>query len=134
MFVHTKRKLMRVTRLLITTLIICCLQYCEVEAGSEFEALENLQKITVKHLDTIENKIEKYSNRIIFKTEKTLAQPSKPEHKLIKYKKPGLSARLFELVCYEEKPASEVIHLTGTKNTYSPKMYNYEKQSITEYV
>ena len=53
---------MRVARLLISTLIVCCSHYCEAQAGSEFEALENLQKITVKHLDTVENKIEKYSN------------------------------------------------------------------------
>ena len=89
---------MRVTRLLITTLIICCSQYCEAQADSAFQALENLQKIPVKYLDAVENKIDKYSHRITGKTEKTLTKLSKWENKIkniLEQVSPETSAKLF---------------------------------------
>lgn len=69
-------------RLLIATLIIFCSHYCAAQTDSVFQALENLQKVPVKYLDAVENKIDKYSKRISGKTEKTLAKLSKWENKI----------------------------------------------------
>jgi hypothetical protein len=68
---------MSLTRLFIITLLIFSSQLCEAQADSTFQALESLQKIPVKYLTAVENKIDKYSNRITGKTEKTLAKLSK---------------------------------------------------------
>lgn len=73
---------MNLARLIITTLIICTSQYCAAQTDSIFQALENLQKVPVKYLSAVENKIDKYSNRITGKTEKTLAKLSKWENKI----------------------------------------------------
>ena len=56
MFVHSKTKLMKVTRLFISTLIICSSQFCEAQRYSVFETLENLQKMLLKYFEAVENK------------------------------------------------------------------------------
>lgn len=89
---------MSLTRLFIAFLIFCSSQYCEAQADSIFQALENLQKVPVKYLNTVENKIDKYSNRITGKTEKTLAKLSKWENKIkgiLDQVSPETSAKLF---------------------------------------
>ena len=89
---------MSLIRLLITTLIICTAQNCTAQADSIFQALENLQKVPVKYLDAVENKIDKYSNRITGKTEKTLTKLSKWENKIkniLDQVSPETSAKLF---------------------------------------
>ena len=62
---------MSLTRLTITTLLIFTTQYCAAQTDSIFQTLENLQKVPVKYLNAVENKIDKYSNRITNKTENT---------------------------------------------------------------
>ncbi len=73
---------MSITKLTITILIILSSQICEAQKDSIFQTLENLQKVPVKYLTAVENKIDKYSNRITGKTEKTLAKLSKWENKI----------------------------------------------------
>lgn len=73
---------MSLIRLYIIILIICFSQYCEAQTDSIFQTLENLQKVPVKYLNIVENKIDKYSNRITGKTERTLAKLSKWENKI----------------------------------------------------
>ena len=89
---------MSLTRLFITTLIILSSQFCEAQTDSIFQTLENLQKVPVKYINTIDQKIEKYSNRITSKTEKTLAKLSKWENKIkniLDKVSPETSAKLF---------------------------------------
>ena len=73
---------MSLIRLYIIILIICSSQYCEAQTDSIFQTLENLQKVPVKYLNIVENKIDKYSNRITGKTEKSLLKLSKWENKI----------------------------------------------------
>jgi len=73
---------MSLARLFITTLIILSTQYYVAQTDSIFQTLENLQKVPVKYLDAVENKIDKYSNRLTCKTEKTLAKLSRWENKI----------------------------------------------------
>jgi hypothetical protein len=73
---------MSLIRLFITTLIIFSSHYCVGQTDSIFQTLENLQKVPVKYLNAVENKIDKYSSRITGKTEKTLAKLSKWENKI----------------------------------------------------
>ena len=73
---------MSLTRLFMTTLIMLSSEYCAAQTDSIFQTLENLQKVPVKYLNTVENKIDKYSNRITGKTEKTLTKLSKWENKI----------------------------------------------------
>ncbi|MBK6379301.1 MAG: hypothetical protein IPF72_05955 [Chitinophagaceae bacterium] len=71
---------------------------CLAQADSIFLALENIQKVPVKYLNAVENKIDKYSNRITGKTEKTLAKLSKWENKIkgiLDQVSPETSAKLF---------------------------------------
>ncbi len=85
-------------RICIFTLLICTAQYCAAQADSAFQALENLQKVPVKYLNAVENKIDKYSSRITGKTEKTLAKLSKWENKikgLLDQVSPETSQKLF---------------------------------------
>ncbi|MBK6379315.1 MAG: hypothetical protein IPF72_06025 [Chitinophagaceae bacterium] len=89
---------MSLTRLFITTLIIFSSHFCVAQTDSIFQALENLQKVPVKYLNKVENKIDKYSNRITGKTEKTLAKLSKWENKIkniLDQVSPETSAKLF---------------------------------------
>jgi hypothetical protein len=73
---------MSLTRLALTTLIIFTSHFCEAQEDSIFQAIQNLQKVPVKYLEAVESKINKYSNRITGKTEKTLAKLSKWENKI----------------------------------------------------
>ena len=71
---------------------------CLAQSDSIFRTLENLQKIPVKYLNAVENKIDKYSTRITGKTEKTLAKLSKWENKIkdiLDKVSPETSAKLF---------------------------------------
>lgn len=52
---------------------------CEAQIDS---TLESLQKIPAKYLSKIENKIDRYSNRLTTKTEKTLSKLSRWEDKI----------------------------------------------------
>jgi hypothetical protein len=98
MFVYAKSASVSLTRLIITTLIIFSSQYCEAQTDSISQTLENLQKVPVKYLNAVENKIDKYSNRITGKTEKTLAKLSNWENKIkniLDKVSPETSAKLF---------------------------------------
>lgn len=86
---------MNLSRILILTLILSASQNCEAQLDS---AVESLQKIPLKYLSTIDNKIDKYSNRITGRTEKTLAKLSKWENKikdLLDKVSPETSQKLF---------------------------------------
>ena len=61
---------MKLIRLLIVILLFAS-TYCEAQVDSTIEAL---QKIPTKYISAIDNKIDKYSNRITSKTEKTLTK------------------------------------------------------------
>jgi hypothetical protein len=89
---------MSLTRLFITTLIIFSSHFCVGQTDSIFQTLENLQKVPVKYLNAVENKIDKYSSRITGKTEKTLVKLSKWENKIkniLDQVSPETSAKLF---------------------------------------
>ena len=66
-------------RLLILSLILIASYHCEAQLDSTLEAL---QKIPTKYISKIETKIDKYSNRITGKTEKSLLKLSKWENKI----------------------------------------------------
>lgn len=89
---------MSLTRLLLLMLIMCFAQCSVAQTDSAFHALENLQKVPVKYLSVVENKIDKYSNRITGKTEKTLSKLSRWEKKIkgiLDQVSPETSAKLF---------------------------------------
>ncbi len=89
---------MSLIRLFITTLILFSSHFCVAQTDSIFQTLENLQKVPIKYLNAVENKIDKYSNRITGKTEKTLAKLSKWENKIkniLDQVSPETSAKLF---------------------------------------
>lgn len=73
---------MSLIRLYITILIILSSHLCVAQTDSIFQAIESLQKIPEKYFTKIDNKIDKYSNRITEKTEKTLAKLSHWENKI----------------------------------------------------
>lgn len=73
---------MSLIRLNITILIIFSSYFCVAQTDSIFQAIDNLQKIPVKYLSSIDNKIDKYSNRITSKTEKTLTKLARWENKI----------------------------------------------------
>ncbi len=82
-------------RLLILSLMLIASNHCEAQLDSAFEAL---QKIPVKYINKIDNKIDKYSSRITNKTEKTLAKLSRWENKiksLLEKVSPETAAKLF---------------------------------------
>lgn len=79
----------------LLSLILIATCRCEAQLDSTLEAI---QKIPVKYLNTIENKIDKYNSRITGKTEKTLAKLSKWENKiksLLEKANPETAQRLF---------------------------------------
>ena len=89
---------MSLTRLFISTMLIFSSHFCVAQTDSIFQTLENLQKVPIKYLNAVENKIDKYSNRITGKTEKTLAKLSKWENKIkniLDQVSPETSAKLF---------------------------------------
>lgn len=63
---------MSLTRLFIKIFIIWATQYCVAQTDSVFAPLGNLQKVPVKYLNAVENKMDKYSNYISSKIEKIL--------------------------------------------------------------
>lgn len=68
------------------------------QADSIFKTIESLQKVPVKYFDAVENKINKYSNRLTGKTEKTLIKLSRWENKIkniLDQVSPETSAKLF---------------------------------------
>ncbi len=66
-------------RLSILIPLMCICAFCNAQLDS---TLESLQKIPAKYLSNIDNKIDKYSNRITSKTEKTLSKLSRWENKI----------------------------------------------------
>lgn len=70
---------MSMSWLIILSLLLCNSAICEAQLDS---TIESLQKIPVKYLSSIDNKIDKYSNRITNKTEKTLVKLSRWEEKV----------------------------------------------------
>jgi len=83
---------------LVLPLILLASYHCEAQVDSIFQSLENHKKVPVKYLNAVENKIDKYSNRITGKTEKTLVKLSKWENKIkniLDQVSPETSAKLF---------------------------------------
>lgn len=70
---------MSTSRLIIITLLLCTSILCQAQIDSTLEAL---QAIPAKYLSSVENKIDKYTNRITGKTEKTLTKLSRWEAKI----------------------------------------------------
>ncbi len=70
---------MGLTRLTILSVLLFVVSVCEAQLDS---TLESLQKIPAKYFSSIDKKIDKYSNRITGKTEKTLAKLSRWEKKI----------------------------------------------------
>ena len=65
------------------TLIIILALFVPAICRAQFDStVASLQKIPVKYINSIDNKIDKYSSRITGKTEKTLAKLSKWENKI----------------------------------------------------
>ncbi len=89
---------MSLTRHLIIPLILLVPYLCEAQVDSVFQVIENLQKVPVKYINAVESKVDKYSNRITGKTEKTLIKLSKWENKIkdiLDKASPETSAKLF---------------------------------------
>lgn len=86
---------MSLIRSLILTLILITSYHCEAQLDS---TIESLQKIPIKYISKIDNKIDKYSSRITNKTEKTLTKLSRWENKiktLLEKVSPETAAKLF---------------------------------------
>ncbi len=86
---------MSLTRLLIATLLTFTSHYCEAQADTTIQAL---QQLPARYISSIDSKINKYSNRISSKTEKTLAKLSRWENKirsLLQKVNPEAAAKLF---------------------------------------
>ncbi len=80
---------------ILLLLIILPLRYCQAQTDS---VLQQLQKIPIKYLEETEKKVEKYSNRLTNKTEKTLVKLSRWEdkiHTLLQKANPDAANRLF---------------------------------------
>lgn len=65
--------------IILITLLLSISTICAAQLDSTLEAL---QKIPVKYLSSVENKIDKYTNRITGKTEKTLTKLARWEGKI----------------------------------------------------
>lgn len=86
---------MSLLRLFILTVLLALSNHCEAQIDS---TIEFIQKIPAKYISRIDNKIDKYSNRITFKTEKTLVKLSRWENKIksmLEKVSPETAARLF---------------------------------------
>src|SRR6187402_1052065 len=59
--------------------LLCAPVVCLAQQDS---TIASLQQIPLKYIHAVDNKIDKYSNRITGKTEKTLAKLSKWENKI----------------------------------------------------
>lgn len=89
---------MKFIRLFTATLFLLNSLYCEAQTDSIQQTLENLQKVPVKYLSDVENKIDKYSNRITGKTARTLSKLSRWENKIkniLDHLSPETSQKLF---------------------------------------
>ena len=85
-------------RIFIVTLFTFNSLCCEGQADSIIQALENLRKVSVNYISTVENKIDKYSSHITGKTENALVKLSKWENKIkhiLDQVSPEASAKLF---------------------------------------
>ncbi len=79
----------------ILTLLIFTSQYCKAQADT---AIQSIQQLPLKYINQIDSKIDKYSNRIVTKTEKTLTKLAKWENKikaLLQKASPQTAERLF---------------------------------------
>lgn len=65
---------MSLIRLFITTLLIFSTQYCAAQANNILQIRENIQT-HAKYPNSVENKINRYSDRITGKKEKALTKP-----------------------------------------------------------
>jgi len=65
--------------LTLLLLIIISFCYCQAQTDSLLQQLQNIPK---KYIGTVEKKVDKYSNRITDKTEKTLVKLSRWEKKI----------------------------------------------------
>jgi hypothetical protein len=82
-----------VTFLLI--ILMACGSLCKAQGDS---TIESLQQLPLKYINQLDNKIDKYSNRISSKTEKTLTKLAKWEnkiHSLLQKASPETAERLF---------------------------------------
>jgi len=82
-------------RLCITILLTCTLHFCKAQTDS---IVQSLQQVPLKYIHQVDNKIDKYTNRITSKTEKTLTKLSKWEnkiHNLLLKINPEAAQRLF---------------------------------------
>ncbi len=78
--------------------IVMLLCFCTVAAQNVDSTLESLQQIPVSYINAIDSKIDKYSNRVIDKTEKTLIKLSRWEnkiHQLLQEVNPEAAEKLF---------------------------------------
>jgi hypothetical protein len=66
-------------RLLLFLLIAFTSQYCKAQVDT---TVQSIQDLPLKYINQIDSKIDKYSNRIITKTEKTLTKLSRWENKI----------------------------------------------------
>lgn len=87
---------MNLPRILILQIILFASYHCEAQQLDS--TLESLKNIPTKYVSNIENKIDKYSNRITSKTEKTLTKLSNWENKIksiLEKVSPETAAKLF---------------------------------------
>jgi hypothetical protein len=68
--------------LLRLSILLILLAFCNVCKAQADSTIESLQELPLKYIVQLDNKIDKYSNRISNKTEKTLSKLSKWEKKL----------------------------------------------------
>jgi hypothetical protein len=83
------------SRLLLLILVICTSLCCEAQTDS---VLQSIQQVPLKYINQVDNKIDKYNNRITAKTIKTLERLSKWENKiksLLLKINPEVAQRLF---------------------------------------
>jgi phage shock protein A len=86
---------MGLIRLVIFLLLVMACNPCKAQTDS---AIESLQKLPVQYINQLDNKIDKYSNRISSKTEKTLQKLARWENKIrvmVEKVDPDAAQRLF---------------------------------------
>ena len=86
---------MSCTRLLILICLLLTVHSTNAQADS---ALQQLQQVPLQYIKQVDNKIDKYTNRITSKTEKTLTKLSRWENKiksLLQQTNPEAAQRLF---------------------------------------
>jgi hypothetical protein len=82
----------------LVTFLLIILMACNICSAQTDSTIESLQALPLQYINQLDNKIEKYSNRISSKTEKTLTKLAKWEQKirqLIKKADPSTAERLF---------------------------------------